>query len=266
MTFAIIAAILYGLAFGSFANALAYRFPTGESLMTRSHCTKCDMMITWWMNIPVFSWLFLRGKCFKCKDKISFQYPFVELLTTALFVLIVLKVSTMGLELIPGLLVSIAYCFFAFMGVVLSIIDIKTFQLPTKLIAISGSVSITLLALASVIMGDYKLLLNMLIGLSITGGFYGLIWIVKPAALGFGDVRLAPVVGAILGWLSIGHSTLAVLFPYIILSFALIPLMALKVVNGKTKIPFGPWIIGGTILAILIGDIVIDLFKTIGGL
>lgn len=266
MSIIIVIAAVYGLAFGSFANALAYRFPTGESLMTRSHCPKCDSMITAWMNIPVISWLVLRGKCKTCKLPISFQYPAVEILVSVLFVLVSLKIWTLGLELIPGVLAAIALCFAVFMLVVLSIIDFNTKTLPTKLIYITIAVTVPLLSVSSLLSSDWRQIAAMGIGAIALFIPYALMWFFRPGAMGFGDVRLVLLTGAIAGWFSLGHIFIAGMSPWIIASFVLLPLMILKVVKRKTKVPFGPWIAAGCVLTILFGDIILYLFKTLGGL
>lgn len=255
-------AFIYGLVFGSLSNALAYRIPTGESLMTRSHCPNCNSMITAWMNIPVLSWLILRGKCHTCKLKISAQYPLIELLTAVLFVLIALHVSAMNLGLIPGLLATIGLCFFVFIGVVLSIIDAKTKTLPTKTIAVGITVVVPFLTAASLLAGNAEQLRWMLIGSFATAAFYGLIWLIAPLSLGFGDVRLALLTGAALGWVSFGSAIVGILLTYFIMSAVFTPLMILGKVNKKTLVPMGPWIILGSTLAIFYGDI---LIKTITG-
>jgi leader peptidase (prepilin peptidase)/N-methyltransferase len=248
-------AFIYGLVFGSLSNALAYRIPTGESLMTRSHCTNCNAMVTAWMNIPVLSWLLLRGKCHTCKSKISIQYPLIELLTAGLFVAISLFIYHMNLGFIPGLLATVGFCLFAFIGVVLSIIDSKTQLLPTKTIIAGICLVVPFLAAAALLEGNNDRLVGMLIGSAITFGFYALIWLVNPASIGFGDVRLAILTGATLGWISLGSAIVGVLLTFFIMSAVFAPLMVIKKVTKKTIVPMGPWIIFGTILAIFFGDI-----------
>lgn len=255
-------AFIYGLVFGSLSNALAYRIPTGESLMTRSHCTNCGSMVTAWMNIPVLSWLILRGKCHTCKSKISIQYPLIELLTGAIFALIALHVYGMNLSLVPGLLATIGLCFFVFIGVVLSIIDAKTQTLPTRTIAVGLSVVVPFLTAASSLAGNSEQIRWMLIGSFATAAFYGLIWLIRPDALGFGDVRLALLTGAALGWVSFGSVIAGILLTYFIMSAVFVPLMLLGKVTNKTVVPMGPWIILGSTLSIFFGDI---LTKTITG-
>lgn len=255
-------AFIYGLVFGSLSNALAYRIPTGESLMTRSHCTNCDAMVTAWMNIPVISWLILRGKCHTCKSPISRQYPLIELLTAGLFTLIALHVYGMKLDGISGLLATIALCFFVFIGVLLSIIDAKTKTLPTGTILVGILVVIPFLTTASLLNGNVLQIRWMLIGSFATLGFYGLVWLVRPDALGFGDVRLAILTGAAVGWVSFDSVIAAILLTYFIMSAVFIPLMILGKVTNKTVVPMGPWIIGGSIMAILLGEL---LMKTMTG-
>lgn len=250
-------AFIYGLVFGSLSNALAYRIPTGESLMTRSHCTNCNSMVTAWMNIPVISWLVLRGKCHTCKSRISVQYPLIELLTAFLFVLIALHVYGMNLGFAAGLLATIGLCFFVFIGVLLSIIDAKTKTLPTRTIAVGITVVVPFLTAASLLAGNSEQIRWMLIGSFATFIFYGLIWLVNPFAIGFGDVRLALLTGAALGWVSFGSVIVGVLLTYFIMSAAFLPLMILGKVDKKTVVPMGPWIILGSTLSIFFGDILI---------
>lgn len=255
-------AFIYGLVFGSLSNALAYRIPTGESLMTRSHCTNCNSMVTAWMNIPVLSWLILRGKCHTCKSRISIQYPLIELLTAVLFAVFALHVYGMNLGFVPGLLATIGLCFFVFIGVLLSIIDTKTQTLPTGTILVGLSVVIPFLTAASLLTGNNPQIQSMLIGSFATLGFYGLIWLIRPDALGFGDVRLALLTGAVLGWISFGSVIVGVLLTYFIMCAVFLPLMLLGKVTNKTVVPMGPWIILGSTLSIFFGDI---LTKTIIG-
>ena len=267
-------AVVYGLVFGSFANAVAYRVPTGETLWTRSHYPKCDAQIKAWQNIPVLSWLFLRGKCANCKEPISIQYPAIELLTGVLFGLLtwfVIKQDYANFyyfpyySIIPPILIAVVLCYFAFIGVVLSIIDFKTMTLPTKLIYSTWIGSIVLLSIASYVMKDFDSIKTMLIGGAASMLFYGIIWFVVPRGFGFGDVRLVLLTGSILGWFGIGHAVLGVMLPFILSSIVMVPLLLLKVVDRKTKVPLGPWIIAATIITVFFGDIIVNTYLSIGG-
>lgn len=273
MLISVVIAVVYGLIFGSFANAVAYRVPTGETLWSRSHCPKCDAQINAWQNIPVLSWLILRGKCANCKNPISIQYPAVELLTGALFGILAWKVvSLYGAAdmwnmsaMVAAVLIAIALCYFAFIGVVLSIIDIKTLKLPTVLIYPTAVVSMVLLGVAAWLLDDLSKILWMLVGGIGSFVLYFILWFFVPKGFGFGDVRLALLTGSILGWFSLGHAVLGLMLPFMLLSVVALPLMLAKIVSRKTKAPLGPWIIASAIISILFGDIIIDTYLTVGG-
>lgn len=269
----IVIAAVYGLIFGSFANAVAYRVPTGETLWSRSHCPKCEAQIHWWQNIPVLSWLALRGKCANCKNPISFQYPAIELLTSALFAVLTWSVIDKGLvedytsitSLIGVILVVVALCYFAFIGVVLSIIDLKTQRLPDVLVLPTFAVSLVLLSVAALLIDEPSRILTMVICAMASSFLYGILWFFFPNGFGFGDVKLMLVVGAILGWFSVGQAVLGVMLPFIILSVVALPLMLVKIVGRKTKAPLGPWIILGAIVSIMFGDIIVNTYLSVGG-
>lgn len=273
MLISIVIAAVYGLIFGSFANAVAYRVPTGETLWSRSHCPKCEAQIHWWQNIPVLSWLALRGKCANCKNPISFQYPAIELLTSALFAVLTWSVIDKGLvedytsitSLIGVLLVIVALCYFAFIGVVLSIIDLKTQRLPDVLVLPTFVVSLVLLSASALLIDEPSRILTMFICAVASSFLYGILWFFFPNGFGFGDVKLMLVVGAILGWFSVGQAVLGVMLPFIVLSVVALPLMLVKIVGRKTKAPLGPWIILGAIISIMFGDIIVNTYLSVGG-
>ena len=273
MLISIVIAAVYGLIFGSFANAVAYRVPTGETLWSRSHCPKCEAQIHWWQNIPVLSWLALRGKCANCKNPISFQYPAIELLTSALFAVLTWSVIDKGLvedytsitSLIGVLLVIVALCYFAFIGVVLSIIDLKTQRLPDVLVLPTFAVSLVLLSVAALLIDEPSRILTMFICAVGSSFLYGILWFFFPNGFGLGDVKLMLVVGAILGWFSVGQAVLGVMLPFIVLSVVALPLMLVKIVGRKTKAPLGPWIVLGAIISIMFGDIIVNTYLSVGG-
>jgi len=262
--FATILAAIYGLLFGSFANAVAYRVPRSETLMTRSHCPKCDSKITAWQNIPVFSWLFLGGKCKNCKQPISIQYPLVELATALLFGAVAFKVVSLELALLPTVLTIVAYCALVFFGVVLAIIDFKEQLLPSKLIYMALAIVVPLLTISALLMGDYSQILTLLAGAAITAGFLFLIWLVAPGALGFGDVRLGLLTGAAAGWMGWTAIFLAAAGPWMLAAIVLLPFMVAGSIKAKTKVPFGPWILLACFIAICLGDLINIITPTFG--
>ncbi len=192
---------MFGAVFGSFCNVCIYRFPKGESILRPgSHCPKCQHPIAWYDNIPVFSWLILRGKCRYCKASISIQYPLVELLTAILFMIVYLKFRFS--------LATIVYCLFSVGLVVVVIQDLQTWTIPDEvtLTGIVLGIGISLLgmffskqgllvqhpleAIDGVALGTLLICLMDLI----------VILLLKKPGMGFGDVKLLSMLGAFLGW------------------------------------------------------------------
>ncbi len=264
-TFFLIASFVMGLLFGSFANALAYRYPTGESLWTRSHCTSCYKMITVWENIPVISWLFLRGKCSGCKQPISARYPAVELFVALAFYLL----ASVALKLTPSieLAIPVALMFmaFAFFGTVLSLIDIDTRKLPANLVYL---MFILMLANAIVILeltADSSRFVTALLSMAAFSTVYFVLWFVKPGAMGYGDVRLAGPVGFILGFMGVEISLWGFFLAFALATVYSIPGLVKKKDNLKKVIPFGPWMIAGALVAIICADIIVNEYSRLGG-
>lgn len=233
-----------GLLFGSFANVVIYRLPQKKSVITpRSSCPKCGKFIAWYDNIPVFSWLFLAGKCRHCKTKISFRYPLVELITGFLFAAIFFKYGYSW--------TTVEYLIFAWSLVVVSFIDIDLMILP-DVFTLSGIV----IGLAGAALNPERNFMSALFGVLMGGGFLWLIaylYLVlrKEEGMGGGDIKLLAWIGAVLGWTSIPFVVLAssVLGSLVGLSLAMRSKAGLKSV-----IPFGPYLALAALVFILGGD------------
>ena len=178
---------LLGLAVGSFLNVVIIRLPKGENIaFPSSHCVKCNRALKWYHNIPLFSWLFLKGKCAFCGEKISIQYPLVEFFTMLLFIVSYLKMGNFIYGIVVALLFS---SFFA-----MSLIDLKYKVAPD---------SLNLLALYLSIFTSFSFLNNFVNILLFIGGFYLLsvtvsLFIGKDA-LGEADIIVAGTIGGLLG-------------------------------------------------------------------
>lgn len=225
---------IFGVCIGSFINAVVWRLPRKISLTTRrSHCPSCDKLIVWYENVPLFSYLFLRGKCSKCKSKISPLYPLVEL-TVGLFAALITP-EKLNLEALWSYLffVGIFSCFLAIV-----IIDLKHKLIPNIL-----NIYLFVLFFISVVMIKpwlfwlSGLLLGALIPITVTYIFY----ILKgQIGLGGGDIKLWAALGIYLGPVGIAHNIFLSCFFGALVGGGLI---LLKVLDRKTPIPFGPFIV-----------------------
>lgn len=235
---------LFGLLWGSFANVVIYRYPKGQSVaFPRSKCTSCGNQIAWYDNIPVFSWLFLFGRCRKCKTTISWRYPAVELLTGVLFGLIgyFYGISWLTLE----------YIVFAWGLVVVSFIDLELMILP-DVFTLSGVV----LGLIGAALNPQRDFLSSLYGVLLGGGFlwaiaYLYLLLRKEEGMGGGDIKLLAWIGAVLGWTAVPF---VVLVSSILGSLVGIGLALRKEAGLKSVIPFGPYLALGAIIYLLGGE------------
>lgn len=240
---------LFGLIAGSFVNTLIYRLPRSLGPGGRSICPNCKSRIAWYDLIPLLSFVFLRGRCRKCAKRISLTYPFVELLTALVFVQFARSVVLTPENLIFGLFILSVFIALAF-------IDAKHFILPDAVVYALIIISVAFLFLHP---AEVK---EKLFGMVLFGGFFAfLFWLSGGKWLGFGDVKLAAAIGLVFGWLDgLFVINLAVLTGA---AFGVI-LMLLKRANMKTKIPFGAFLSGASIIFLLFGKIiyiiVIDIF------
>ena len=242
-----------GLLVGSFLNVVIARVPAGESVVTpRSRCPSCGTEIAPRDNIPVLSWLILRARCRHCSEPISARYPLVELGNAALWMVMLLSVGW-SWEL-P------AYLYFASVGLALAAIDIDTKRLPNALTLPSYVVLGVLLLLPAVAggqWGDYGR--AWLAALSLFA-FYFLLAFIYPSGMGFGDVKLAGVLGLVLGWMSWGVLVVGGFLGFLLGAVLGGALMALRKAGRKTKIPFGPFMLLGALIAIVTGARLWDLY------
>jgi leader peptidase (prepilin peptidase)/N-methyltransferase len=241
---------LLGLAVGSFLNVVIHRVPRGESLVSPgSRCPSCGTPIKPWHNIPVVGWLVLRGRCAACAAPIGVRYPLVEAGTAVLFVALAARLDSLGrLSALP------AYLYFGAIGIALALIDLDCRRLPTSIILPSYPVLAVLLAASAAWQGDWWSLARAVIGAAALFAFFLAIVLIHPPGMGFGDVRLSGLIGGVLAYLS--WSTLVIgAFAGFLLG-AVIGLVLIAVQGGgrKTAVPFGPFMIGGALLAVFVAQ------------
>lgn len=250
--FLILAGVL-GLIIGSFLNVVVWRVPRGESIAhPPSHCPACGADVRPRDNVPVVSWLLLRGRCRDCKAPISARYPLVELATAVVFVVLAARI---GLE--PALP---AFLYLGAIGVALALIDLDVKRLPNAIVLPSYGVAAVLLGVAAVFGSDWSSYLRAGLGMAALFGFYFVLALVYPAGMGFGDVKLAGVLGAYLGWLGWAEVVTGAFLGFLFGGVVGLALMAVRRAGRKSQIPFGPFMLAGALVAILWGNALADLY------
>ncbi|HEX9260446.1 MAG TPA: prepilin peptidase [Acidimicrobiales bacterium] len=244
---------ILGLLVGSFLNVVIWRVPRGESIVRPpSHCPGCGTPIRPIDNIPVLSWLMLGRKCRTCRTPISARYPLVEALTGVLFALVGLRFGADWA--VPPYLVFVAFL------VALSFIDLDTKTLPRKLIYLNAVIAVPLLVFAALVRDEPDKLWRAAVGAAIAFSFFFLLHLIAPGSMGFGDVRLSGLLGLYLGWLSILHVPLGLFLGFLFGAIVGIALMAGGKAGRKTAVPFGPFMAAGALVAILVGEPLIELW------
>jgi leader peptidase (prepilin peptidase)/N-methyltransferase len=235
-----------GLIFGSFLNVVAYRLPRGESLARpASRCPGCNTPIKPYDNVPVLSWLALRGRCRSCKTAIAWRYPLVELATA---LLLALTVVVLGAN--ENVWLGLA---FVLLLVPVTVIDIDFRIIPNKLMILGTVVALAILALTRP--GDIP---EHLIAAVAAGGFLLVAAIAYPGGMGMGDVKLAFVMGLFLGR-DVGVAMLAGLLAGSLIGAAVMARKGVKQ-GRKTAIPFGPFLALGGLVGLLAGDPIVDWY------
>ncbi|HEX2057764.1 MAG TPA: prepilin peptidase [Actinomycetota bacterium] len=244
---------ILGLIFGSFGTVAAWRIPRRESIVTgRSHCPSCGATITWLENIPVLSWVLLRGRCRHCGNPISARYPLIELATGVLFGLCAAKFEW-SVE-------TVVYAAFCWVLVVLTVVDLDTKLLPNRIVYPAFVVGWAGLVAAAIVDGVTDRLLDAAIGAGIFGGTFFLIALVAPRGMGFGDVKLAFVLGTFLGYVRLGLVPLAMFLAFLIGAVTGVVVMLATGGNRKMQIPFGPFLAFGTVIALFAGGPLLDWY------
>ncbi|MFZ2202112.1 MAG: prepilin peptidase [Microgenomates group bacterium] len=247
---------IFGLVWGSFLNVVIYRTTHGTSpLSGRSKCPKCKKTISWKYNIPLISFFWLQGKCAYCRAKISWQYPVVELLTGLLFVwwlwmgrgffLLVGQPWTLlqpGFWLVVGMLLVVVFVADWRFGLIPDSVNFSLFVL-----ALGYRLSLTGFGL----MQSTDLIRAIICGLVLMAFFYGLWFFTRGRGFGFGDVKLAPALGLLLGW---PKTTVAVFLAFVLGAVVALVLIALGKKKLGQTIPFGPFLVLGTFAALLFGN------------
>ncbi|MCL5289975.1 MAG: prepilin peptidase [Eubacteriales bacterium] len=233
-----------GAAVGSFLNVCICRMPAGGSIVyPPSHCPACRHILNFRNLIPVFSYVFLKGRCRYCGCKISSQYPLVELITGLLFVMSAAKYGVTLSTLRAILLISVV--------IPAAAIDLKYKIIPDKI------------NLAGVVLGiplifeSKEVFFSSAIGFFAGGGLLFLIAVASRGGMGGGDIKLAAVIGLLLGWKQL---LLALFLAFLVGSAAGLTMTIFKVVRLKEPVPFGPYLALGALAAAMEGDRIIKWY------
>jgi leader peptidase (prepilin peptidase) / N-methyltransferase len=244
---------LLGLLVGSFLNVVIHRVPLGESVVhPRSRCPTCGTELAAYDNIPVLSWLILRGRCRTCRTRISVRYPLVELGTGALF-------ATTAWWLGPSLALP-AFLYLAAISVALALIDLDVKRLPNAIVLPSYGVALVLLLVPAAFDASWPAFLRAVLTGAGLYAFYFLLAFIYPAGMGFGDVKLAGVLGIYLGWIAWPLTIIATFAAFLLGAVVGVVVMIRSGGGRKTKVPFGPFMIIGTYLALWWGQSVVDWY------
>jgi len=246
---------LFGIVIGSFLNVCIYRIPKEESIAADgSACMSCGARLKFFDLIPVFSYVFLGGKCRHCKAKISPQYPIIETITGVLFVLLYLKLGLVWV--LPVYIALIAIL------IVITLIDYRHMIIPNGLVIAGLVVGAAQLAASIFTQGIFENWLTYLIGffagglpLFIIAAFC--VYVLKKDAIGGGDIKLMAMAGLILGWKLIIPAYFIGIVGGAIISVVLLG-------TGKKKrgdeIPFGPFLCFGTAVSMFFGEEIINWY------
>ena len=241
---------ILGLIVGSFSNVCIYRIPKNESIIyPASHCPKCRSNISPKDNIPLLSYILLKGRCRNCKSKISIQYPIVELLTGLIYLIIYL-IYGLSIQTLIYIILSSALIIIAF-------IDLNEEIVP-DVISLPGIVIGFIISFFV----PYISFVNSALGVLVGGGIILIIGLVgsvifKKEAMGGGDVKLAAMIGAFLGW---RYIIILLFLGFFLGALAGIFLIASKIKSREDAVPFGPFIVLGSFITLLWGEKIISWY------
>jgi len=241
---------ILGLIVGSFSNVCINRIPKNESIIyPASHCPKCRSNISPKDNIPILSYILLKGRCRNCKSKISIQYPIVELITGLIYLIIYL---TYGLSV-----QTLIYIILSSALIIIAFIDLNE-QIVPDVISLPGIVIGFIISFFVL----YISFINSALGVLVGGGIILIIGmagsvIFKKEAMGGGDVKLAAMIGAFLGW---RYIIISLFLGFFLGALAGIILILSKAKSKEDVVPFGPFIVLGSFITLLWGEKIISWY------
>ena len=251
-TLVLVACAVMGLLVGSFLTVVVDRVPRGGSVVAPpSACGACGNRLTAPDLVPIGSWVALRGRCRHCGNPIGREPLIIETATAALFVLF-------GLEFGADVAL-IAFCVLAAALVALVWIDVQTKRLPREITYTAIALSAPVLVVASIVNDEPERIWQAALGAGIALAIMGAIYLASRGGMGDGDVRLAPLLGMHLGYLNPGIVPIGLFLGFLLGAVVGVAAMTLGSAGRKTALPFGPFLAAGTVLAVFIGQEIVDV-------
>lgn len=261
-----------GLAIGSHLNVVIARIPDGRSVVgPGSECMSCATPIRARDNIPLLSWVLLRGRCRNCSSRIPARYPAVEAVTAVAFAaatgqILAAEVNSDIDTIVAAIVRLLAVLLFLSIAIALICIDIAVYRLPDVLVLPGIGIGIALIAQTSALEGSFITLGHALIGGAALLTFYAAIHLItRGRGMGLGDVKLAALCGLYLGWYGWGTLAVGAFIPFLLGAIA----SAIVIRRGGTRksaIPFGPYMLTGTVIALAFGQPLASFYLTLIGL
>lgn len=270
----VVTGVLVALAVGSFTGVVVDRLPLPlsepneyrelwdtrpwrEVVSGSSRCDTCAAPVRWRDNVPLLSWLALRGRCRDCGERIPATLPLLELAVPVLGALAVWVVGW-GWEVAPVL-------WFVPVGLAVAAIDLRTQMVPTRIVWPAFAVTVALTVVAAAVAGEWSWLLSAAVGLVAFAAPLFAVWFVVPAGMGFGDVRLATMLGWLLGFAAAGRPMGSVVLVVLALALAsivgvVVGVVALGARGRKARVPFGPFLVVATYACILLAPTLLEPF------
>ena len=244
---------LFGLTVGSFLTVVVYRVPRGESVVApRSRCPSCGTTIRAVDNVPVVSWVLLRGRCHACKTRIPARYPLTELANGVLWFAASAKY---GDEIYTGVVVAV---FFSLLLAV-SLIDLEHKIIPNRVVYPATPLLAALVVVGAALGKDFDVL-GAVIGALAYGGVLLAVALVYPKGMGMGDVKLVALIGLVLGALGLDLVVVAAALAFLLGGIGGILALTVGGKGRKSALPFGPFLASGAVLAALFGAGIADWY------